>query len=88
MLSRANSLTLVGRAVVALVVAITSVSPAVSQAARCGEGTLYDGPSDTCVAVAQPPPSPPPPRAWHGPRPHVSVGICAPLRFVHICAGS
>ncbi len=69
-----------------------SVSPAVSKAAECGEGTVYDAPSNTCVVVAQPPPPeapppPPPPPAWNGPRPHVSVGICAPLRFIRICAG-
>ncbi len=67
---------------------------AVSKAAECGEGTVYDAPSDTCVVIAQPlgqpppPPEapPPPPPAWV-PTPHVSIGICAPIPFVALCAG-
>jgi hypothetical protein len=99
MIGIANRLALIVPAVLAPLVIATFVSPAVGKAVECGEGTVYDAPSDTCVAVAQPPPlapdvaqppppaPPPPPPAWYGPRPYVSVGICAPLRFLHICAG-
>ncbi len=93
MIAIANRLALIVAAVLLLVAIATSMSPAVSKAAECGEGTVYDAPSDTCVVVAQPPPPPalppppPPPPVWYGPSPYVSVSICAPLRFVHICAG-
>jgi hypothetical protein len=65
------------------------VSPAVGNAAECGEGTVYDADSNTCVA-AQPPPAPPPPApVWNGGdiTPHFSIGICAPIPFVSLCAG-
>jgi hypothetical protein len=94
MLSTANRLALIGPAVLALVVTTTSLSPAVSKAAQCGEGTVYDAPSDTCVVLAQAPqpaaPVPPPPPAWggyYGPTPYVSVSVCAPIPIINICAG-
>lgn len=99
MLSIANRLALIGPAVFTLAVTMTSLSPAIGRAAECGEGTVYDAPSDTCVVLAQaaqpvaPPPAappPPPPPAWggyYGPRPYVSASICAPIPFIHICAG-
>ncbi len=92
MIGTANRLALIVVALAPLVLAI-SMSPAVSKAAECGEGTVYDAPSDTCLVVAQSPTPPapqpplPPPPAWNGPRPYVSVGICAPIPFVRICAG-
>jgi hypothetical protein len=89
----ANRLALIVPAAFALAVIAASMSPAVSHAAQCGEGTQYDAPSNMCVVAAQapapqalPPPAPPPP-AWNGPRPNVWVGICAPIRIVSICAG-
>ena len=64
--------------------------PAVADAAECGAGTVYDAASNTCVAAEAPPPAPPPPPlpAWNGDiTPYFSVGICAPVPFVSICAG-
>lgn len=93
----ANHFALIGPAVIGLAIATTSLSPAVSRAAECGAGTVYDAPSNTCVVLAQaappppeappPPPPPPPPPAWNGPQPHVWVSVCAPIPFVNICAG-
>jgi hypothetical protein len=61
------------------------VWPAVGHATECGYGTVYDAPSNTCVAAGPPPPPPP---AWNGDiTPYFSVGICAPVPFVSICAG-
>ncbi len=74
-----------------LVALLLFVPSAEGKAAECGAGTVYDAPSDTCV-VAQPPPPeappppPPPPPVWV-PTPHVSIGICAPIPFVSLCAG-
>ncbi len=63
------------------------VPSAVSHATECGVGTVYDAPSNTCVAAPAPPPPPPPP-AWNGDiTPYFSVGICAPIPFVSLCAG-
>lgn len=118
MVSTANRLALIVPAIFAPLVGATCVSPAVGRAAECGDGTVYDAPSDTCVVLAQaapppalpppppdlppavaapppapgglPPPPPPPPPAWggyYGPRPYVSISVCAPIPFIHICAG-
>ncbi len=70
--------------------AFAVISPGISSAAECGAGTVYDAPSNTCVAAPlppAPPPPPPPPPAWNGPTPYVSVGVCAPIPFVSLCAG-
>ena len=61
------------------------VSPAVSRAAECGAGTVFDAASNTCVVAEAPPPPPPPP--WNGPTPWVGVSVCAPIPFVALCAG-
>ncbi|MUL85183.1 MULTISPECIES: hypothetical protein [unclassified Mycolicibacterium] len=67
---------------------VTVISPGVGNAAECGAGTVFDPPSNTCVAAPLPPPPPPPPPAWNGDiTPHFSVGICAPIPFVSLCAG-
>jgi hypothetical protein len=70
---------------------LTFVPPAMSYAAECGQGTVFDPPTNTCVAAALPPPlppPPPPPPAWNGdPTPYFSVGICAPIPFVSLCTG-
>lgn len=92
----ANRLALILPAAFALAVTATAMSPAISRAAQCGEGTVYDAPTNTCVVAAQgpppappaAPPPPPPPPAWSGPRPHVWVSICAPIRFISICTGT
>jgi hypothetical protein len=68
-------------------VVVGLVSSGVSTAAECGQGTVFDPPSNTCVAAPLPPPPPPPP-AWNGDiTPYFSVGICAPIPFVSLCAG-
>lgn len=65
----------------------TVVTPGVSSAIECGYGTVFDPPSNTCVAAPAPPPPPPPP-AWNGDlTPYFSVGICAPIPFVSLCTG-
>jgi hypothetical protein len=80
---------LIGAAVFAPLAYVTVVSPGVSTAIECGYGTVFDPPSNTCVAApAPPPPPPPPPPAWNGDiTPYFSVGICAPVPFVSVCAG-
>ncbi|WP_454791635.1 hypothetical protein [Mycolicibacterium lutetiense] len=67
---------------------VTAMSPVVANATECGVGTVFDPPSNTCVAAPLPPPPPPPPPAWNGDiTPYFSVGICAPIPFVALCAG-
>ena len=67
---------------------VTIVMPSVSSATECGQGTVFDAPSNTCVAAALPPPPPPPPPAWNGNlTPYFSVGVCAPIPFVSLCTG-
>jgi hypothetical protein len=77
-------------AVFTALVAATVIWPAVGKAAECGAGTVFDAASNTCVAAEAPPPPlpPPPPPAWNGDiTPYFSVGICAPVPFVSVCAG-
>ena len=73
----------------ALASAAGVISPAVGHALECGPGTFFDPPSNSClVAFPPPPPPPPPPPAWNGDiTPYFSIGICAPVPFVSICAG-
>lgn len=84
--------------IVAMLVSMAMVSPAVSRAAECGAGTVYDPGSNTCVVAEAPPPAlsppppelpppPPPPPPYNGPVPWVGVSICAPIPFVALCAG-
>ena len=83
-----HRLAVVGAVAVAPLVYVTVNSPAVSSAIECGWGTVFDPPSNTCVAAPLPPPPPPPPPAWNGdPTPYFSVGICAPIPFVSLCTG-
>jgi hypothetical protein len=78
----------IGAAVLAAFSSVIAVSPAVGNAAECGWGTIYDGPSNSCVPAPLPPPPPPPPPAWNGDlTPYFSVGICAPIPFVALCTG-
>ncbi len=52
----------------------------VASAVECGYGTVFDAPSNTCVAAPAPPPPPPPPPAWNGDiTPYFSVGACVPI---------
>jgi hypothetical protein len=69
---------------------VTTTPAGVANAVECGAGTVFDGPSNSCVAAPAPPPPPPPPPppAWNGDiTPYFSVGICAPIPFVSVCAG-
>lgn len=87
MLYTARRLATVGAAALAPFAFATIVTPGVSSAVECGWGTVFDPPSNTCVAAPAPPPPPPPP-AWNGDiTPYFSVGICAPIPFVSICTG-
>jgi hypothetical protein len=82
---------LFGRVAVAAAAATTPlafvllISPAVGHAAECGVGTVYDAPSNSCVAAA--PALPPPPAPAGDLTPGFSVSICAPIPFVAICTG-
>jgi hypothetical protein len=80
-------LAIIGAAALAPLAFVTVVSPGMSDATECGLGTVFDPPSNTCVAAPLPPPPPPPP-AWNGDiTPYFSVGICAPIPFVSLCTG-
>jgi hypothetical protein len=88
MLNTARRLATVGATAFAAVAFATIVTPGVSTAVDCGWGTVFDPPSNTCVAAPAPPPPPPPPPAWNGDiTPYFSVGVCAPIPFVSICTG-
>jgi hypothetical protein len=64
---------------------VTAISPGVGYAVECGAGTVFDPPTNTCVVAPLPPPPPP---AWNGDiTPYFSIGVCAPIPFVPICAG-
>ncbi|MGW0160617.1 hypothetical protein ACWDUN_15020 [Mycobacterium sp. NPDC003323] len=81
----------VGMAAVLPFAFVTFVSVGTASAAECGAGTIYDPPTDTCVAAPLPPPPlppPPPPPPWNGdPTPGFSIGVCAPIPFVSLCTG-
>ena len=91
MVGKIHRLAMIGAAALAPLALVTVVSPGVSNAAECGWGTVFDPPSNTCVAAPlpqPPPPPPPPPPAWNGDlTPGFSVGICAPIPFVSLCTG-
>jgi hypothetical protein len=79
---------IIGAAALAPLAFVTMVSPGVSNAVECGQGTVFDPPSNTCIAAPLPPPPPPPPPAWNGDiTPYFSVGVCAPIPFVALCTG-
>ena len=87
-----HRLAIIGAAALAPLAFITVVSPGVSNAIECGWGTVFDPPSDTCVAAPlSPPPPPPPPPAWNGDiTPGFGVSVCVPIPvpFVpSVCAG-
>ena len=89
MVGKIHRLAMIGAAALAPLALVTVVSPGVSNAAEKGVGgTVFDPPSNTCVAAPLPPPPPPPPPAWNGDlTPYFSVGICAPIPFVSLCTG-
>ena len=71
-----HRLAIIGAAALAPLAFVTVVSPWVSNAAECGWGTVFDPPSDTCVAA----PLPPPPPAWNGDiTPGFGVSVCVPI---------
>ena len=88
-----HRLAIIGASASAPLAFVTVVSPGVSSAIECGWGTVFDPPSNTCVAapLPPPPPPPPPPPAWNGDiTPGFGVGVCVPIPvpFVpSVCAG-
>jgi hypothetical protein len=88
-----HRLAIIGASALAPLAFVTFVSPGVSNAIECGWGTVFDPPSNTCVAapLPPPPPPPPPPPAWNGDlTPGFGVGVCVPIPvpFVpSVCAG-
>lgn len=72
-------------ATLAAFASLAVAAPAVSNAAECGPGTVYDAPSNMCVVApaspaewnAPPPPPPPPPLP--------PISICPPIPFVAVC---
>jgi hypothetical protein len=93
MVGRIHRLAIIGAAVLAPLAFVTVVSPGVSNAIECGWGTVFDPPSNTCVAapLPPPPPPPPPPPAWNGDiTPGFGVGVCVPIPVPFapsVCAG-
>jgi hypothetical protein len=88
-----HRLAIIGAAALAPLAFVTVVSPGVSNAIECGWGTVFDPPSNTCVAapLPPPPPPPPPPPAWNGDiTPGFGVSFCwpIPVPFVPaVCTG-
>ena len=80
-------------AALAVFAGAAAVVPAVGNAAECGPGTVYDAPSNLCVAAPAPAgwDAPPPPAAPAPPPPSVlppgmpPVQICPPIPFVAVC---
>jgi hypothetical protein len=80
MLCTARRLAAAGAAAVAPLAFATIVTPGVGNAVECGWGTVYDAPSNSCVAAPAPPPPAPPPPAWNGDiTPYFGVGVCVPI---------
>jgi hypothetical protein len=80
MVGTIQRLVVVCAATLAPLALVTIVSPGVSNAVECGWGTVFDPPSNSCVAAPLPPPPPPPPPAFNGDlTPGFSVGVCIPI---------
>lgn len=91
--------TTIGRAAAVVPTALAAfagigvVAPAVSTAAECGPGTVYDAASNMCVVAPAPAgwDAPAPPAAPAPPPPSVlppgmpPVQICPPIPFVAVC---
>ena len=73
----------------------TLLRPGVATAAECGQGTVYDPASNTCIVAGPAPapllPPPPPPPVWNGDlTPGFGVSICFPIPVPFapsVCAG-
>jgi hypothetical protein len=70
--------------VVAALAGAALAAPAVSNAAECGPGTVFDAAANLCVVAPAPvgqwnapPPAPPPPLP--------PISICPPIPFVPVC---
>lgn len=75
-----HRLEIIGASSLALLAFVTVVPPGIGNATECGWGTVYDPPSNTCIAAPLPPPPPPPPPAWNGDlTPGFGVGVCVPI---------
>ena len=53
-----HRLAIIGASALAPLAFVALVSPGVSNATECGWGTVFDPPSNTCVAAPLPPPPP------------------------------
>jgi hypothetical protein len=86
-----HRLAIIGVTAFAVLAFGTVVAPGVSGAVDCGWGTVYDPPSNSCVAAPPPPPPAAPPPAWNGDiTPYFSVGVCVPIPVPFapsVCAG-
>ena len=93
MMSSIHRVAIIGAATFAAFALGTVAPTGVSNAVECGFGTVFDPPSNTCVAAPAPPPAPPPPPppAWNGDiTPFFSVGVCVPIPVPFapsVCAG-
>jgi hypothetical protein len=91
MLHTFRRVAIVGAAALVPLAIATIATPGVGSAVECGVGTVFDQPSNSCVAAPAPPPPPPPPPAWNGDiTPYFSVGACIPIPVPFapsICAG-
>lgn len=71
-------------AALALFAGAAAITPAVSNAAECGPGTVYDVASNMCVVAPAPAgwdAAPPPP----APAALPPIEICPPIPFVAVC---
>lgn len=91
MLSTIRRVAIVGAVALAPLAFATVTTPGTAGAIECGYGTVFDPPSNTCVALPPPPAPAPPPPAWNGDiTPYFSVGACIPIPVPFapsICAG-
>lgn len=91
MMAKFHRAAIVGTAASATILFGTVMTPGVSSAVECGWGTVFDAPSNSCVAAPPPPPPAPPPPAWNGDiTPYFSVGVCVPIPVPFapsVCAG-
>jgi hypothetical protein len=93
MMQMIHRLAIIGAAALAALAIGTVIAPGVSRAVDCGWGTVFDPPSNSCVAAPAPPPPPPPPPppGWNGDiTPYFSVGVCVPIPVPFapsVCAG-
>lgn len=79
-----NRIRLIAAALPAPLIALggaTVIAPATGHATQCGPGTVYDAPTDMCVAA------PAQPAQWDAPPPPPMppISICPPIPFVAVC---